>query len=284
MARTLGPTVRRWQLGDELRRLREAAGVSAKAAAAEIEVTPGTMSKIEGGRQAVKTTHVKLLAHLYGLGAEDRNRLVSMAEEAGRPGYWVTSGARVPDWFRLFLGYERDATRLQTYGAELVHGTLQTQRYFEAIALANNPDIDREDLARQKDLRRLRQEHVFGEDPTELHVIMNEAVIARPVGGAAVMREQIEHLIELSERDSVTLQLLPFAVGAHPAMTAPFTLLSFDFEPRINTVYLDTGRGALYLDRAEDLQRYGSMFRRLAELALSVNDTRRALVKVASRL
>jgi transcriptional regulator with XRE-family HTH domain len=284
MPRTPGPTIRRWQLGNELRQAREAANVTSKAAAREIEVQPSTMSKIEGGKQAIKATYVKLLAPLYGIDADERERLLSLAEEANQPGWWVSYGRLVPDWFRLFLGYESDASELRTYESELVPGLLQTPEYARAVALATKPDSTVAELDKQVELRRKRKERITDDDPPTMHAVLNEAVLLRKVGGADVMREQLKHLVTLAKLPHVTLQVLPFDVGAHPAMTAPFLMLGFAEVPGMNTVYLENGRGSLYLEKPADLERYAAMFGQLTSLALRPQASVKAIATVAAHL
>lgn len=284
MPRMPGPTIRRWQLGNELRRARETAGVTIRAAAAEIEVQAGTLSKIEGGKQAIKGTYVKLLAPLYNLGSDERRQLLALAEEANRPGWWVSYGGVVPDWFRLFLGYESDASALRTYESELVPGLLQTPDYARAVALATKPDSTPAELDRQVDLRRERQQRITGDDPPTMHAVLNEAVLLRRVGGVEVMRGQLEHLVDLARLPHVTVQVLPFEAGAHPAMTAPFLMLGFAEEPGMDTVYLENGRGSLYLEKPADLARYGTMFDQLARLALDPTASGEAIATVAAHL
>lgn len=278
------PTIRRWQLGDELRRFRVSADVTLKEAAAEIEVTPGTLSKIEGGKQLIKAMYIKLLAPRYEMSTADRDRLLELAEEANQPGYWVTFSKLVPDWFRLFLGYEHDASTLRAYESELVPGLLQTPGYARAVALANKPTSTAAELDRQVDLRRARQERLTDDEPPTLHAVLNEAVLLRKVGGREVMGEQLRHLATLAELGHVTVQVLPFEAGAHPAMTAPFLLLGFDDEPRMNTVYLENGRGSLYLEKPADLNRYEAMFAQLSEMAMTPEESRSCLVRVATNL
>lgn len=273
MARTAGPTIRRWQLGQELRRHREAAGVSASAAAAEIEVGTPALSKIEAGKQSIKGTYVKLLSAMYGLPAEERERLLELTAEANLPGWWVTYGKLVPDWFKMFLGYEGFATELKTYTSELVHGLLQTPDYTRAVARAANPDTTDAELDLQVELRRERQQRVNEDNPPSLRVILNEAVLQRRVGGREVMLGQLTRLLEVSEMPHVTIQVLTFDAGAHPAMTAPFTMLGFDPEPEMNCVYLENGRGALYLERKPDLERYDVIFRQLTQQALDPRES-----------
>lgn len=284
MPNTPGPIIRRWQLGNELRKAREAAGVTIRTAAAEIEVQAGTLSKIEGGKQSIKGTYIKLLAPMYQIPWEERQRLLALAEEANQPGWWVSYGKLVPDWFRLYLGYESDASDLQSYESELVPGLLQTEPYARAVALAARPDSTPEELDRQVDLRRERQRRITSDAPPTMHAVLNEAVLLRKVGGPEVMKEQIEHLVTLSGLPHVTLQMLTFDTGAHAAMTAPFLMLGFEEEPAMNTVYLENGRGSLYLERAADLDRYRQMFTQLTQQALQPEQSADAMATVAANL
>jgi transcriptional regulator with XRE-family HTH domain len=284
MARAVGPTIRRWQLGQELRTYREAASVTLRAAAAEIEVQAATLSKIEGGKQAIRGTYIKLLAPLYNIPNDERARLLSLAEEANRAGWWVTYGKLVPDWFKLFLGYEADASDLRTYEGELVPGLLQTADYARAVALANRPGSTDGELDRQVHLRSARQKRLTGDEPPAFHAVLNEAVLLRHVGGPAVMRAQLHHLAGLAALPHVTVHVLPFAAGAHPAMTAPFLMLGFETEPRMNTVYMENGRGSLYLEKPSDLDRYRAMFDQLTALSLTPAASRDLIARVAGDL
>lgn len=252
------------------------------AAAREIETSASTLSRIESGKQTIRTGYVKLLALLYRADDATRERLVTFAEEANQPEWYTSLAKGMPDWFRLFLGYEASASSLASYSAELVHGLLQTPEYIRAIFSAGRAAPTADDLEAAVALRRGRQRLITGEDPTTLHVVLNEAVLRRTVGGAEVMRGQLRHLAEMSERPNVTVQVLPFSAGAHPAMDASFTLLGFSDEwERMSTVYLENGRGALYLESGADLDRYRWIFEELTRLALPADKSRDLLVRVA---
>lgn len=284
MPSTPGPTIRRFQLGLELRELREAAKVTIKTAAAEIEVQPGTLSKIEGGKQAIREIYIKLLAPLYGIPDGERARLLELAAEANRPGWWVGYTKQVPAWFKLFLGYESESSSLNSYESELIPGLLQTPGYARAVALAVRPDSTEAELDRQVDLRRERQQRLTNDHPPAFHAVLNEACLRRLVGGPDVMRDQLARLQDLAELPHVTIQVLPFSAGAHPAMTAPFLLLGFADEPRMNTVYLENGRGALYLESRPDLDRYTAIFGQLTQKATDPQASAELIARVADNL
>jgi transcriptional regulator with XRE-family HTH domain len=279
------PTIRRWELGRQLRQLRENAGVDPKTAAAEIDTSTSTLSRIESGKQTIKPAYVKLLGLLYDVDAQTRSDLLVLAEEAGQPEWHTGLSKGMPEWFRLYLGYEAAASVIRSYCSELVDGLLQAPEYIRAIAHANRPDSPEAVLDKSAALRQGRQARLTDDDPPELHVVLNEAVLRRIVGSAQIMRGQLEHLAEAASHRHVTVQVLPFTAGAHPAMTAPFTQLGFS-EPwdSMNTIYLENGRGALYLEGPADLERYAWMFDQLTALALSPKKSRDLLITVARDL
>lgn len=284
MSRDKSPTILRWELGQRLRRLREAAGVRTTDAARHIEVSAGTLSKIEGGKQQIKLLYVRVLASVYSVSDDVRDELLAMAEEANQPEWYVAYASRVPKWFRQYLGYEAAATEIRTYCVELVDGRMQTEDYARAVAVANQPDATEKDLDSHVALRRGRQERLLADGGPRLHVVMNQLALAGNTGGPAVMRAQLEHLVELSDLPNVTLQVWPFGNGAHPAMTSPFTMLGFDQAPEMATVYIENGRGAVYLDDPRDRDQYGSKFGQLVGRALTPQATRDLLIRLADDL
>ncbi|MBV9013156.1 MAG: helix-turn-helix domain-containing protein [Pseudonocardiales bacterium] len=267
--------VRRRQLGGELRRLRAAAGKSAKEAAEWAGVSTSTLSKIERGVQAVKIGHVRLLAQLYGVGAPEADTLIRLAREANQRGWWAAYGDTVPDWVRTYLDLEQDASELWAYESGLIFGLFQTPAYAEAITAATQPNADSDELARLVAFRTARQQRLFGDRAPSLRVILDEAVLRRPVGGPAVMREQLEHLSEVAKLPHVSVVVQPFSAGAHPSIGLAFTLLRFaDADTAgMDCVYLENAQGALYQERPGDVDRYTVMFEQLSESALSADES-----------
>lgn len=263
-----GPTIRRRQLGKELRRLRERAGTSTGAAADWLDVATSTVSKVENGRQAPRVAHVRLLLQLYGVESPESDALLRLAREANQRGWWASYGDTVPDWFRNYVGLEADAERIATYDPELIHGLLQTSDYTRAVTLASRPDLTQEGIDRAAEVRHARQDRLTDENPPHVHAILGEGVLRRVVGGRAVMVTQLKRLTELADRPNITVQVLPFEAGAHPAMVSPFHVLTFP-EDTPPAVYLENDRGAVYLERPADIERYTWMHRQLAEQSLS---------------
>ncbi len=279
-------TVRRRQLGRELRRLREAAGKSAQEAADWAGVSTSTLSKIERGSQAAKTGHVRLFAQLYGVGAPEADTLIRLARDANQRGWWAAYGDTVPDWVRTYLDLEQDASELWAYESGLMFGLFQTPAYAEAITAANLPDADPDELARLVAFRTARQQRLFGDRAPSLRVVLDEAVLRRLVGGPAVMREQLEHLSEVARLPHVSVVVQPFSAGAHPSIGSAFTLLRFaDADTAgMNCVYLENAQGGLYQERPGDVDRYAVMFEQLSQSALSADESLELVATLMSEL
>ena len=282
MSATRGPTLRRRQLGLELRRLREAAGKTPREAAEWLDVSTSTLSKIELGRQAIKGTHVRLLTQLYDVGAPEADTLLRLAREANQRGWWAAYGDTVPDWVRTYIGLEQDASELWAYESGLVLGLFQIPAYAEAITAAAHPDAGPEELARLGTFRTARQQRLFGDRAPSLRVVLDEAVLHRLVGGPAVMREQLAHLTEVVQLPHVTVSVHPFSAGAHPSIGSAFTLLRFADTLGMNCVYLENHRGALYLERPADVDHYAAVFEQLSKTALSADESLDLIARLAA--
>jgi len=266
------PTMRRRQLGAELRDLREKAGKTQEDVWEWTNVPTTTISRYETGKRRVPITFLKAVLPLYGVGSPHAEALEKLAREAHERGWWAAYGDTVPDWFANYLGMETAADELWTYESEYVPGILQTRRYTEATRVAMSAADPLEVSERLVAVRAARQKRLTGDEAMILRAVLNEAVVRRQVGGPDVMREQLAYLVEIAVLPNITLQVLPFATGAHPGMLGPFTALRFPQEP-LNTIYLELDGGALYWEKPLAVGRYTATFRRLTELALNEEDT-----------
>lgn len=265
-----GPATRRRQLGRQLRDLRLAAGLRSIAAAAEASgLSTATISRIENAKQTILPRTVRLLCHCYGVGAPLLDHLLRLAEESEDRGWLVAYSDTTPNWFERYLGEEAEASEIWEYGAEFIPGLLQTAGYCRAVRAANSAEVTEEEIARSVDFRLARQELLERETPPRLHVVVNEAVLRRRVGGLRVMREQLRHLTEMAKRPNVTVQVLPFNAGAHPAMTGAFIMLHFPSDGGEPTIFVEVDSGGLYPDRPADFERRTWVFGQLRGLALS---------------
>ncbi|MEY8041646.1 helix-turn-helix transcriptional regulator [Saccharopolyspora cebuensis] len=267
----------------ELLRLREQAGKSQEEAAEWVGIRASAISKIENGRQKVNPAYLKLLLQLYGVGSPHAEALHQIAKEASERGWWVSYGSTVPSWFRDYAGMERAAAEICSYEPELVPGLLQTSTYVRALATARQPDVQADELERRIEIRKARQERVTGESPIAIKAVLNEAVVRRIVGGAAVMREQLHYLAEMSELPNISLRLLPFTAGAHASMVGAFSLLRFPEEP-MNTVYVELAHDAIYIERPSDVTGYTVTFEQLADMSESEEGSRELFHQLAHDL
>jgi len=258
-----GPTVLRIVLGGQLRRLREEAGLSRAQAGDLIRGSESKISRLELGKVSFKARDVADLLDAYGVTGERRQTLLELVEQANRPGWWHQYGDVLPQWFETYLGLEQDAARIREYQLQFVPALLQTADYARAAIRLGHPAADERELQRRVELRMRRRELLTRPDPPHLWVVMDEAVLVRPVGGRAVMRAQLRHLAEICSMPTVTVQVVPFSAGGHAAAGGAFTLLRFA-EPGVpDIVYLEQLTGALYIDKPAEVERYQKVMDRL---------------------
>ncbi|MEU7144057.1 helix-turn-helix transcriptional regulator [Nocardia sp. NPDC046473] len=257
-----GPTVLRIALGGQLRRLREAKGITREAAGDAIRGSHAKISRLELGRTGFKDRDIRDLLSLYGVNdAEERERFLDLARQANEPGWWHRYSDLLPQWFGTYLGLEQAASKIRTYEAHLVPGLLQTPEYARAVVALGYEDVDTD---RRVQVRQRRQEILHRSDPPIVWAVIDEAALHRPVGGPRVHREQMEHLIQLAELPTVTIQVLPYSSGEHAAAGSSFSILRFAESELPDIVYLEHLTSALYLDRRQDLALYLSVMDRLS--------------------
>jgi hypothetical protein len=280
------PTVKRRRLAVELRRHREGAALTIDEVAERLEWSTAKISRIENARVRVLPRDVKFLLGTYGLTDQDEawEVLLTLARESRQRGWWQQYGEAVPDWFEVFVGLEAEAATIFCYDAEFVPGMLQTEEYARAIHRAQLFNASEEEIGRLVRVRMARQELLTSEDAPQLWLVINEAIIRRIVGGRDVMREQLKRLIEGSRLPNMTLQVVPFGAGAHPAMDGSFQLLGFPEPSDPQVVYIEYHTGALYLEKAAEVTRYGLAFDHLRASALPVDASRNLMARAAEEL
>src|SRR5579875_354245 len=280
------PTVRRRRLRYELRRLREQRGLTIE----QVQERSGgdlrapTISRWETGERSVRPTDLRLLLDIYDVHGEQRDALLVLARQAKERGWWQSYVSVIPEWFQVYVGLEAEAATIHEYGAELVPGLLQTADYDRAFLRAAPAAGNHEEIERKVAVRLTRQERLAGEEPPECWAVLNEAVIRRVVGGAEVMREQLTHIAEMATLSHVSVQVLPFGAGAHPAMDGSFIILGFPETTDPDVVYLESQTGSLYLEQEREIERYSRMFRHLTAKALDPDESRRLIARVAKDL
>ncbi len=279
MTTTPGPTVRRRRLGAELRRLRESTELTVEQAGTHIHRSGPTISRMETGQFRFIARNVADLLDLYGVTDSDqRQALLALAKETRTPAWWHSYGDVVPRWFQVYIGLEAEASTISTFHALLVHGLLQTADYARAVIRAASPDMPLADVDRAVELRLARQKILATDPPTTLWMIVDEAVIHRHVGGRQVMKTQLERLIDASEQPGTTIQVVPFAAGAHAGMISSFTLLGFaDTGGAPETAYLEAPTGSLYLEKPTEVRRYEHWMNQLRSTALDPAGSRQII-------
>jgi transcriptional regulator with XRE-family HTH domain len=274
-----GSLVRRWRLGKRLREIRESSGKTMDDAAAYLGVRRPTISRIENGRHAILPKNVKFLCQLYETGAPEVDMLVRQAEESNERGWWASYSDTMPDWFETYIGFEADVSEIWTYESELVPGLLQVPSYVRAMRTAYQAGVSELEIAKSVAFRLERQKRLEVKPPV-YRVVLNEAVVRRPVGD---MAKQLQHLVDMSQNDYLDLRILPFAAGPHPGMTSPFSVMTLPDEPAPNFVYLEHEDGAIYLERPVDLAQYANTFEKLVAAALSPISSREFLANLVEQ-
>lgn len=251
-------------VGTQLRRLREARGVTREEAGTAIRASHSKISRLELGRTGFKQRDVADLLTLYGVTDDaERATLLSLAEQAGVPGWWQAYSDVVPGWFDAYLGLEQAAGVIRSYEVQFVPGLLQTEDYARAVIQLGRRDVTGQEAGRRVALRMRRQERLYRPNPPKLWIVIDEAALRRLMGGAATMRAQIEHLIQVAELPHVTLQIMPFHAGVHAGAAGPITILRFPEGEIPDVVYLEQLAGAVYLDKPAETERYWHAMNRL---------------------
>lgn len=279
-----GPTVLRILLGSQLRRLREAHGISTEEAGYEIRGSHSKISRMELGKVGFKERDIADLLTLYGVDdPAERASLLELAREANTPGWWHRYGDILPSWFEVYLGLEEAASLIRTYEVQFVPGLLQTADYARAVVRLGFPEASDDDVQRRVSVRMTRQERFTSPGAPMLWAVLDEAVLRRPLGGAKVMRAQIEHLIKMAGLPNVTLQVVPFGAGGHAAAGGPFTILRFAEPGLSDVVYLEQLTSALYLDKPADVDLYMKAMNNTCITAARPDDTVAILSDILSQ-
>ena len=276
-----GPTALRMMLGNQLRRLREAADVTPDRAGYEIRASRSKISRMENGRVGFKDRDVADLLTLYGITDEQtRSRMLSLARQANTPGWWSRYGDILPDWFEGYLGLEGAASVIRTFELQFVHGLFQTEAYARAVTLLGHKTASAGEIDRRVSLRLKRQDVLASPDPPRVWSVMDEAALRRPVGGRSVMRAQLDRVAEAAGLPWVTIQVVPFSRGGHAAAGGSFTILRFA-EPELpDIVYIEQLTSALHMDDREDVDHYLEVMDRLSAEALTPDASVRFLKEI----
>ncbi|MDT3443605.1 MULTISPECIES: helix-turn-helix transcriptional regulator [unclassified Pseudofrankia] len=258
------PSARARGLGAELRDLRATTGLSARAVADRLAWSPSTLSRLENGLRSISPEDVATLLVVYQVTGDDRDRLLALAREIDRPGWWETGPAGIPNQLTALIGFEAQASRITDVAMLLIPGLLQTPDYARAVMTGG--DVPAHEIDARVATRLGRQAVLTRADPPHLHVLLDEAAIRRPIGGPAVMAAQLRHLAATGTRPNITVQVLPSALGAHPGIDGSYVILQFDKAPTL--IHLEHLRSSLFVDDPADVKPFLSAADTLAAQAL----------------
>jgi DNA-binding XRE family transcriptional regulator len=280
-----GPTVQRMLVGARLRRLRTELGLTRDEAAQAIRASEWKIHRLENGQVGFKDRDIiDLLARYQVTDPAEVADFLTLAREANTPGWWQHYGDVLPSWFRTYVDLEQAATLIRTYEGQFVPGLLQTDDYMRAVVRGAHLEESSDEVGRRVRLRMARQILLTRDSPPRLWAVVDEAALRRPVGGKEVMRGQLERLIEATKLPNVTLQILPFASGAHPAMVGSFSVLRFPDEELPDIVYLEHLTSALYLNKPDEVDQYLHVMESICVRAAAPDQTVELLDQILAEL
>ncbi|GAA4893580.1 helix-turn-helix transcriptional regulator [Streptomonospora salina] len=287
MADADNPTARRRRLGVELRRLRENAGLTGEEAADRMSWSGSKLSRIERGQVATNSDDVRDLLDLYGTADADLLRtLIALARDSRRRGWWHVYGDVMPERFDVYLGLEPEAGTLRFFEAEIVPGLLQTPDYARALMRAHPSPVSEDEIERRTELRMRRQKTVLDDRPPQIRALLDESILYRPIGGRAVMADQMRRLLDIHDEPHVTVQILPFTAGAHSGLNGSFDILEFP-ESDIHApqlVHVENMTSSLYIEKTAEVAFYTAAFEHLRSAALPPEQTREVIREAERRL
>jgi transcriptional regulator with XRE-family HTH domain len=263
-------------LGRQLQALREKAGMSYEQAAAAIVSSPYTVRRMERAEGGLKPLTVRSLLMAYGItDPGEIDTFLALARDASKPGWWHSYDDVLPSWFRTFIGLEEAATLIRGYDPHSIPGLLQTPDYARASVRTGFPDASDDEAGRRVDLRLARQHILARPDPPRLWLIIDETALRRPAAttGPVVMRAQLDTLIQAAGRPGITIQVLPFTAGLHPAMYGPFRIFRFEAHQQPDIVYSESMTSAHYIDKPDETAAYAQALDRISAQAAPGDDT-----------
>jgi len=277
-----GPTLRRRRLGAELKRCREAAGLTQEQVSRRFEWHAAKVTRIETAKVSVTPRDVRDLLDAYDVhDREFRDAMVEMARSSRERAWWAEYRDIVQPG--SFISLEAEASAMRNWEPVVLPGLLQTEPYMRALFSAAAETGRQMRIDRAVALRRARQRRLMtGDYPLELFAIIDESVIHRPIGGESVMAEQLRHLIAVSELPTVTLQILPYSVGAHSMLGTSLAILEFHEAADLDVVYVEGfGRSPHFRKQPAEVCRYRGAFERLRTQCLDRGRTIEMIEAVA---
>ncbi|QFG21210.1 helix-turn-helix transcriptional regulator [Actinomadura sp. WMMB 499] len=275
---TYRPTVRGRRLAREIRRLREEQKLTLQEVADRLDWSRATISRLETGQTRPKPGDIADILDLYGVPSPERDSLITLARQAGQRGWWTA----YQDVFAgSYVALEDEASHIRTWDPQLIHGLLQTEQYARRVITAGRLLPNQEDIERRISARKHRQGLLTRETAPQLHVIFDEGVLRRQIGGPGVMRGQLESLVAAAERPTITIQVLPYSAQEHAGLDGRFTILSYPDPADPDIAYVEGTMGDVYLESAEAIAKHRDRFDRIEAAALSTEESAHLIAEAA---
>jgi transcriptional regulator with XRE-family HTH domain len=275
--------VLRMLLGTQLRRFREAAGVTPEQAGGAIRGSRSKISRMETGRVGLKVRDVTDLLVLYGVTDEHlRSQFIDLARQSAEPDWWAKFSDVLPDWFETYLGLESAASTIRSFEIQFVNALFQTEGYARAVTRLGHQAAPPGEIEHRVALRLKRQDLLNRPSPPRIWSVMDESVLRRPVGGPEVLRAQLHRLAEVAKMPCVTIQIVPFARAGHAGESGSFAFLRFEERTLPDVVYIEQLTSAIYLEQRPDVEHYLEVMDQLSAEALEPAATIRFIEQVAS--
>ncbi|MER5648534.1 helix-turn-helix transcriptional regulator [Streptosporangium sp. NPDC002524] len=265
------PTARLRRLAMELRQLRERAGLSREQVAEATEINRTTLYRIEMAQAKPQVRTLRALLDVYDVSKDHRNDLIAILKLAGEESWLQTASEDLPGHYPTYIGFEREATAVLNYQLSFIPGLLQTEAYARTVIPGGAPELSAAEVESRVAVRMARQ---VDRDPSPIiEVIIDEVALCRRTGGPKIMREQLQHLLNKSEKSNVTLRVIPLSVGVHPGMHGSFVILRFAHGVR-DVVYIEVSTTDLFLDNENEIRRYNLMFDQLRAVSANQGESR----------
>ncbi len=282
MAKRPGVTLRAYWMGNQLRELREAAGMTLDQPAEHLQRDSTMISRFENGRSPIRRGDVLALLDLYGVSDERRREdLLRLSAELWRKGWW--DGYANAFYDRNFIDFpwlEGRADRIRSYEAMVLPGLVQARDYAETLIRNEQGSAASEEQIQQwVELRMQRQRVLAAEEPTRLVAIVEESALRRPIGGHEVMADQLGYLRNFLQNPSIELRVLPLAAGWHAGLDGAFTLFEMP-EPFPDVAYVENLSGRVYVE-APDVENFTHAYDRIYEAALGAGESAELIATLA---
>jgi transcriptional regulator with XRE-family HTH domain len=279
------PPLRRRRLGQELRRLREAAGLTIEEVAQRLEVSPAKISRLETGQVGVRPRDVSDLLDQYGIQGTDRANLLTLTREARQAAWWRARSYSdlLSGGLDVWIGLETEAVAIRSFEVQLVPGLLQTSEYARTVLRAYYRSEPSEKIERRVELRMARQQLVIEQNDTPISAVLDESVLRRHIGPAEVMYSQYQRLLEFSEQNNVTIQVLPLDAGVYSGVPGAFAIMKLP-HPDPEVVVIEYRGGILYIERSEDVTAHAHVFDRIRATAKGPEESISDISHLASKL